>query len=92
MNPIPSSSTGNASELSSWLSASFQFVLMFCESDAKSCGCDFFNGTLVSWVIVSLLHLRTLPPEPLSLKQNGVRTFLVTTGRTDCPLRTRLTL
>ena len=34
---------------------------MFSEGDAKTYGCDIFTCTLVSFVTVSPLHLRTLP-------------------------------
>ena len=64
---------------------------MFCESDAKSYGCDIFHSTRVSCVPVSLLYLRTLSAGFLSLKQNGVCTLVITSGCTDCPLRTSLT-
>ena len=37
----------------------------------------------MSCVTVSSLHLRTLPQGPSSLKQNGVFTFVITSGRTD---------
>ena len=43
--------------------AVFDFLL-FWESDAKSYGCDIFTCTLVSCVIVSPLHLRTLRQGP----------------------------
>ena len=55
-------------------------------------GVTFFTCTLVSRVTVPAQHLRTLPQGPLSLKQNGVFTFVITSGRTDCTLGTQPTL
>ena len=40
---------------------------------------------------MSSLQLRTLPQGPLSLKQNGVFTFVITSRCTDYPLRTQFT-
>ena len=40
------------------------FDFLFCESDAKSYGCDIFHRTLLSCVTVLLLQLRTLPQGP----------------------------
>ena len=46
--------------------------LVFCESDAKSYGCDIFTCTLVSHVTVSALHSRTLPQGPRVSKKKTV--------------------
>ena len=44
---------------------------------------------VLSCVTVPSLHLHTLSAGPSSLKQNGVYTFVITSGYTDCPLRTQ---
>ena len=46
----------------------------------------------VSCVTVSLLLVRYTSAGPLSLKQNGVLTLVITSGLTDCTLRTQPTL
>ena len=65
--------------------------LMFCESDAKSYGCDIFLCTCVMCYCVITASAYTFAG-PLSLKQNGVYTLVITSGCADCPLRTLPTL
>ena len=45
----------------------------------------------MSCVTVSPLHLRTLPQDPSVSSENGVCTLAITSGCTECPLRTPLT-
>ena len=53
---------------------------------------DIFICALVSCVAVSSLHLRTLPQGPRVSSKTVFFTFVITSGRTDCPLRTQPTL
>ena len=55
-------------------------------------GCDIFTRTFLSCVTVSLLPVRYTSAGPLSLKQNGVLTLVITSGLTDCTVRTQHTL
>ena len=61
------------------------------KSDAKSYGCDIFHlcTSVMCHCVTALAHTST---GPLSLKQNGVFTHVITSGCTDCTLRTLATL
>ena len=58
------------------------FFVMFCESDAKSYGCDISPVHFVSCVTVSSLHLRTLPQGPRVSSKTVYRVAPICTLRT----------
>ena len=56
---------------------------MFCESDAKSYGCETFTCALRVMCYRVISASAYTSAEPLSLKQNGVFTFDITPDYTD---------
>ena len=74
------------------LLSSFQHFLTSCESDTKSHSCETFTCALRVMCYCVISASANTSGGPLRLKQNGVVTCVITSGRTDCTLRTQPTL
>ena len=64
-------------------------LLVSCESDAKSYGCATFTCALCVLCCCDISASACISAGPLSLQPNSVYTFVITSGCTDCPLRTK---